>query len=90
VTRWASFVVSHKRWVLAVVVVVVAVGGVLGLSVFSKLSEGGYADAGSESSEVARLVQGIGQPTPDIVAIYTAPDGETIDDIGPRVQATLD
>ncbi|MDI9897787.1 MMPL family transporter [Rhodococcus sp. IEGM 1381] len=89
-TRWASFVVSHKRWVLAVVVAVVAVGGVLGLSVFSKLSEGGYADAGSESSEVARLVQGIGQPTPDIVAIYTAPDGETIDDIGPRVQATLD
>jgi uncharacterized membrane protein YdfJ with MMPL/SSD domain len=90
VTRWASFVVSHKRWVLAVVVAVVTVGGVLGLSVFSKLSEGGYADAGSESSEVARLLQGIGQPTPDIVAIYTAPEGETIDDIGPRVQATID
>ncbi|CCQ17230.1 putative membrane protein [Rhodococcus sp. AW25M09] len=89
-TRWASFVVSHKRWVLAVVVAIVAVGGAVGLSVFSKLSEGGYADAGSESSEVARLVQGIGQPTPDIVAIYTAPEGESIDDIGPQVQATLD
>ncbi|MGB2718178.1 MAG: MMPL family transporter, partial [Rhodococcus sp. (in: high G+C Gram-positive bacteria)] len=89
-TRWASFVVSHKRWALAVVVAVVAVGGIFGLGVFSKLSEGGYADAGSESSEVARLVQGIGQPTPDIVAIYTAPEGRTIDDIGPQVQATLD
>lgn len=89
-TRWASFVVSHKRWVMAVVVVVVAVGGVSGLGVFSKLSEGGYTDAGSESAEVARLVQGIGRPTPDIVAIYTAPEGRTIDDIGPQVQATLD
>ncbi|MDJ0392681.1 MMPL family transporter [Rhodococcus sp. G-MC3] len=89
-TRWASFVVSHKRWVLAIAVVIVALSGVWGIGVFSKLSEGGFVDPGSEAAEVSSLVSGLGQPTPDIVAIYTAPEGKTIDDIGPQVTAVLD
>ncbi|MGA9870431.1 MAG: MMPL family transporter [Rhodococcus sp. (in: high G+C Gram-positive bacteria)] len=89
-TRWASFVVSRKRWVLTIAVVVVALSGVWGLGVFGKLSEGGFVDPGSEAAEVSSLVSGLGQPTPDIVAIYTAPEGRTIDDIGPEVTAVLD
>ncbi len=89
-TRWASFVVSHKRWVLAIAVVVVALSGVWGLGVFNKLSEGGFIDPGSEAAEVSSLTAGLGQQTPDIVAIYTAPEGKTIDDIAPDVTAVLD
>ncbi|WP_072806638.1 MMPL family transporter [Rhodococcoides yunnanense] len=89
-TRWASFVVSRKRWVLTIAVVLVALSGVWGLGVFGKLSEGGFVDPGSEAAQVSSLVQGLGQQTPDIVAIYTAPDGKTIDDIAPDVAAVLD
>jgi len=90
VTRWASFVVSRKRWVLTIAIVAVALSGVWGIGVFSKLSEGGFIDPGSEAAEVSTLVAGLGQPTPDIVAIYTAPEGKTIDDIAPDVTAVLD
>lgn len=89
-TRWASFVVSRKRWVLTIAIVAVALSGVWGIGVFSKLSEGGFIDPGSEAAEVSTLVAGLGQPTPDIVAIYTAPEGKTIDDIAPDVTAVLD
>ncbi len=89
-TRWASFVVSHKRWVLAVAVVVVALSGVWGLGVFGKLSEGGFVDPGSEAAQVSELIEGLGQASPDIVAIYTPPEGQTLDDIGPDVTAVLD
>ncbi|WP_186626985.1 MMPL family transporter [Rhodococcus sp. BP22] len=88
--RWASFVVSHKRWVLSIAVVVVALSGIWGLGVFGKLSEGGFIDPGSEAAEVSELVAGLGQQTPDIVAIYTAPEGKSIDDIAPDVTAVLD
>ncbi|MET4048719.1 hypothetical protein BJD99_02315 [Rhodococcus sp. 1163] len=88
--RWASFVVSHKRWVLSIAVVVVALSGIWGLGVFGKLSEGGFIDPGSEAAEVSELVAGLGQQTPDIVAIYTAPEGKTIDDIAPDVTSVLD
>ncbi|WP_168708272.1 MULTISPECIES: MMPL family transporter [unclassified Rhodococcus (in: high G+C Gram-positive bacteria)] len=88
--RWASFVVSHKRWVLSIAVVVVALSGIWGLGVFGKLSEGGFIDPGSEAAEVSELVAGLGQQTPDIVAIYTAPEGKSIDDIAPDVTSVLD
>ncbi|MBY6410583.1 MMPL family transporter [Rhodococcus sp. BP-252] len=88
-TRWASFVVARKRWVLTIAVVLVALGGIWGLGVFGKLSEGGFIDPGSEAAQVSSLVSGLGQQTPDIVAIYTPPEGKTIDDIGPEVEAVL-
>ncbi len=90
VRNWASFVVSHKRWVLTFTVLVVALTGAWGLGVFGKLSEGGFVDPSSEAAEVSSLVTDLGQPTPDIVAIYTPPEGQTIDDIGPDVTAVLD
>ncbi|OZD07735.1 hypothetical protein CH253_19560 [Rhodococcus sp. 06-156-3C] len=75
---------------LTIAIVAVALSGVWGIGVFSKLSEGGFIDPGSEAAEVSTLVAGLGQPTPDIVAIYTAPEGKTIDDIAPDVTAVLD
>ncbi|QSE88937.1 MMPL family transporter [Rhodococcus pseudokoreensis] len=90
-TRWASTVVSRKWWVLTLAVLAVLVSGVWGTGVFAKLSSGGFIDPGSESAEVARIVEAnLGPQTPDIIAIYTAPDGKTLDDIGPEVTASLD
>ncbi|AOW92136.1 hypothetical protein BFN03_03915 [Rhodococcus sp. WMMA185] len=90
-TRWASTVVSRKRWVLALAVMIVLVSGAWGTGVFAKLSSGGFIDPGSESAEVARIVEdNLGPQTPDIIVIYSAPAGETLEDIGPQVTASLD
>ncbi|NEW37276.1 MMPL family transporter, partial [Nocardia cyriacigeorgica] len=51
----------------------------------------GFTDPASESSQVDALVRAhIGPTTADIVAVYTAPDGETLDAIGPQISATID
>lgn len=90
-TRWASVVVSRKWWVLTVVLLAAVLAGVWGSGVFSKLSQGGYIDPGSESAEVSRIVEdNFGRQDPDIVAIYTVPDGKTVADLEPAVTATLD
>ncbi|MGB3770859.1 MAG: MMPL family transporter [Rhodococcus sp. (in: high G+C Gram-positive bacteria)] len=89
-TRWASFVVSRARWVLIAAVVVVLASATWGLGVFGSLSQGGYEDPGSEAVQVAKQIEGLGTASPDIIAIYTAPDGSTLDDIGPDVTAVLD
>lgn len=90
-TRWASIVVKRKWWVLAVVLIAAIVAGVWGAGVFSKLSQGGYIDPGSESAEVSRIVDdNFGRQDPDIVAIYTVPDGKTLADLEPAVTDTLD
>jgi len=90
VTRWASFVVSRPWWVLIAAVLIVLTGATWGLGVFGKLSQGGYEDPGSEAVAVARQIQGLGTAAPDIIAIYTAPEGRTLDDIGPEVTGVLD
>lgn len=90
-TRWASIVVARKWWVLAVVLIAAVGAGIWGIGVFSKLSQGGYTDPGSESAEVSRIVDdNFGRQDPDIVAIYTVPAGRTLTDLEPVVTATLD
>ncbi|MFD4366195.1 MMPL family transporter [Rhodococcus sp. NPDC058521] len=89
-TRWASLVVTRKWWVLVLAVLAVIVSGVWGTGVFSKLSQGGFIDPGSESAEVAQIVEdNLGPQTPDIIAIYTPPEGKTLEDIGPAVTENL-
>ncbi|NLE80331.1 MAG: MMPL family transporter [Rhodococcus sp.] len=89
-TRWASLVVTRKWWVLILAVLAVVVSGVWGTGVFSKLSQGGFVDPASESAEVARIVEdNLGPQTPSIIAIYTPPEGQTVEDIGPAVTANL-
>ncbi len=90
-TRWASIVVTRKWWVLTVVLIAAIVAGIWGSGVFSKLSQGGYIDPGSESAEVSRIVEdNFGRQDPDIVAIYTVPGGKTLSDLEPAVTDTLD
>lgn len=89
-TRWAAFVVFRKWWVLALAVLAVVVAGVWGLGVFGKMSQEGYFDPNSESAQVSTLInRELGPQSPDIVAVYEVPDGQTVADIGPEVTQTL-
>ncbi|NLU84207.1 MMPL family transporter [Rhodococcus sp. HNM0569] len=89
--RWSSFVVARPRTVLAVVLVLVAIAGVWGAGVFSRLSLGGYTDPGSESAQVEQIVdEHFGRQTPDLVVVYTARAGESLDELGPAVAARVD
>ena len=57
-------------------------GGVFGLSLGSHLTQSGFYDGDSESAQASRLGDQVyGRDTSGhIVAIYTAPDGKTVDD----------
>ncbi|HEY9409048.1 MAG TPA: MMPL family transporter [Jiangellaceae bacterium] len=90
--RWGAAVARH-RWTTLITVVVVAVAaGVLGAGVFGSLSQGGYEDPGSEAVRANQLAQDSGGAgSADVVAIYTAPTGETVDspDVGAAVTSAL-
>ena len=57
-------------------------GGAYGLTLGSHLTQSGFYDDNSESAQASRLAdQAYGRDTSGhIVAIYTAPDGKTVDD----------
>ncbi len=80
---WGALV-HRRRWaVLIATLLVTVVGGLWGLGVFDKLSQGGYEDPASESAQVDRVVEDqLGQRPVDVVVLYTAPDGTTVDDPG--------
>jgi len=91
VNRWAQFVVARSRWVLAFVLLVVLVAGAWGVGVFGKLSGTGYYDPDSEAVKVEQIIYDtFGSQAADIIALYTAPEGRTVDDIRPDVERTLD
>jgi trehalose monomycolate/heme transporter len=90
IQRLARLVTGRPRTVALLVVGVILLSGLWGLGVFNRLNLAGYADPGSESAEVDRLVEAsIGRQTPDVVVIYTAPAGQSVDDIGPAVLERL-
>ena len=61
-----------------------------GIGVLDRLNLAGYTDPGSESARADELTQAtFGRLAPDILVLYTAPDGQTVDDIGPQVVAQL-
>ncbi|MGH3858333.1 MMPL family transporter [Actinokineospora sp.] len=86
---WGSFT-HRRRWAVLVVTLLVTIGaGVWGLGVFDKLTQGGYEDPASESMRVKEIVTGtFGQRPPDVVVVYTAPDGKTVDDPALAAQVT--
>jgi len=89
-TTSARFVCAYPRAVLAVVVGAILLLGLLGMGTADRVSVGGYSDPHSESTMVDQLVrQHFGPQNPDVVALYTVPDGQTLDDIGPRVRQAL-
>ena len=79
---WWGSVVHRRRWmVVAIVLGATLISGIWGAGVFGKLSQGGYDDPGSQSTQVANLVAGqLGHPAGDVVVVYTAQGGRTIDD----------
>lgn len=87
---WASFVLRHRLAVLLTTVGVIVVAGAFGATVMDRLSAGGYSDPGSEAVAAGKLVEEhYGRQTPDVVALYTTPDGSSLEDIGPQVQDRL-
>ncbi|WP_420753866.1 MMPL family transporter [Rhodococcus sp. O3] len=89
--RWATTVVARRWWVLGLAVLIVAVAGAWGTGVFGNLSSAGFYDPNSESYKVAEIVEeNFGPQTADIIAMYTAPEGRTVEDIEADVSAVLD
>ena len=89
-SRWAEIVVTRSRWVLAIVLLVVLFAGAWGVGIFGKLTGTGYYDPNSEAVEVEQIIyENFGSQAADIIALYTAPEGRTIDDIRPDIERTL-
>ncbi|WP_040779826.1 MMPL family transporter [Nocardia pneumoniae] len=83
-------VLARPRLVLAIVAGVMLLAGLVGLGASDKVTAAGFVDPGSESARVDELVsEHFGPQNPDVVVRYTAPEGQTVDDIGARVQETL-
>ena len=88
---WGSWVARFRLPVLAVALVAVISAGVWGLGVFGELTEGGYNDPNSESTQAADLARdAFGAQGGDLVVIYTPTKGR-IDDagLGKRVRESL-
>ncbi|WP_306361001.1 MMPL family transporter [Nocardia sp. CC227C] len=89
-TRWARVVVARPRLVLAAAVLFALLSGVFAAGLAEKVSAAGFQDPGSESTAVDSWVtERFGPQNPDIIAIYTAPDGQTLDDIGASVEQAV-
>ncbi len=73
--NWGSLA-YRRRWVVLIATVVLAVaGGVWGLGVFDKLSQGGYDAPSSESARANKVAQdAFGRQGGDVVVIYDTVD----------------
>lgn len=80
-------VAYRRRWtVVAAVLVLAVVGGLWGLGVFDRMKQGGYYDESSQSAQATRIVeQTFGQRQPDVVVVYDAGPGKSVDDLAPQV-----
>ncbi len=80
--RWGDLVYRARFTVIAVMVAGLLALGAYGSGVGSHLSQSGWDDPGSESVAAAKLADGtFGRDTNgDVVAMYTAPEGKTVDD----------
>ncbi|WP_328796723.1 MMPL family transporter [Halosaccharopolyspora lacisalsi] len=77
-----------------VIVLLLAVvgGGAWGLGVFDKVSQGGYEAPGSEAAQAQEVAsEALGSSGGDLVVIYGAPQGGTVDDpaVASRIERTL-
>ncbi|RDI16192.1 RND superfamily putative drug exporter [Rhodococcus sp. AG1013] len=80
--RWGDLVYRARFTVIAVMVAGLLALGAYGSGLGAHLSQSGLDDPGSESVAAARLADGTfgRDATGDVVAMYTAPDGKTVDD----------
>jgi trehalose monomycolate/heme transporter len=90
--RWGRGVARFRWAILAVALVLAAIGATWGAGVFGALTGGGFEDPDSESARAyARISQEVGNQDPDLIVLYSA-DTATVDDPGFRqaVTGTLD
>ncbi|MGW0017362.1 MMPL family transporter [Rhodococcus sp. NPDC003382] len=80
--RWGELVFRARFTVIAVMVAALLGLAGYGLSLNDHLSQSGWDDPGSQSSQAARLADGtFGRDTAgDVLVLYTAPEGKTVDD----------
>ncbi len=79
---WGRTVYRYRYIVIGVMVALCLGGGIFGMSLGSHVTQSGFYDDNSESARGSRLADEVyGRDTSGhIVAIYTAPDGKTVDD----------
>lgn len=71
--RLAQFVTRRRRAVLVVALLLALLGGATSMSLFGKLSAGGFDDPGSESGRAADLLEDtFGQSPPNLALLVTA------------------
>ena len=80
--RWGELVFRARFTVIAVMVAALLGLAGYGLSLNDHLSQSGWDDPGSQSSQAARLADStFGRDTAgDVLVLYTAPEGKTVDD----------
>lgn len=84
--HFARLITSRPRATLSIVVIAVVLSGLWGLGVLSRFNLGGYTDPHSDSAAADRFItQHIGRQNADVIVIYETPDGESLDDLRPRV-----
>ncbi|MFB7720392.1 MMPL family transporter [Nocardia sp. NPDC056100] len=81
-TRWGDLVYKLRFTVLGVMVAALLSLGAFGLGVESHLSSSGWFDPTSESTRASQLRDSAysRDHTSDVVLLYTAPEGKTVDD----------
>ncbi|WP_018658171.1 MMPL family transporter [Actinomadura flavalba] len=86
---WGRLLHRRRRPVLVLSALALVVAALWGTGVFGALtSAGGFDTPGSESDRATALAERhLGRNQVDVIALYTAPDGTTIDD--PKVRAAV-
>lgn len=79
---WGRTVYRYRYIVIAVMVALCLGGGIYGIDLGKHVTQSGFYDEGSQSVSASLLADGAyGRDTSGhIVAIYTAPEGKTVDD----------
>ena len=79
---WGRTVYQYRYIVIGVMVALCLGGGIFGMSLGKHVTQSGFYDDGSESAQASRLADEVyGRDTSGhIIAIYTAPEGKTVDD----------
>ena len=79
---WGRTVYRYRYIVIGLMVALCIGGGIYGMSLGQHVTQSGFYDEGSQSVKASLLADGAyGRDTSGhIVALYTAPDGKTVDD----------
>ncbi|WP_433677727.1 MMPL family transporter [Nocardia sp. CA-119907] len=80
--RWGRFIHRHRYLVLGIAIVAVLLSGWYGRDLSGRLTQEGWFDESSESVAASKLADAtFGRDTDsDIILLYTAPEGMTVDD----------